>query len=64
MAKLEVQISCPKCGEEFDHRLEEIRPGAQTKCPGCKAVISFEGDDGRELQRLFDDFPKNIEIKL
>ena len=64
MKKLEIPIKCPNCGHQFPQRVEEIRPGAKTKCPGCHAVIGFEGDDGRKFQKMFDDLPKKIEVKL
>jgi len=64
MKKLEIPITCPNCGRVFPQRVEEIRPGAQTKCPCCQAVINFKGDDGRIVQKMFDDLPRKIEIKV
>ncbi len=58
MDKLEVEISCPKCGRKFKQRVEDMRPGNSRNCPGCGGRIDFTGDDGRKAQKALDDFAK------
>jgi len=60
MKKLEIDIKCPNCKRKFTQRVEEMRPGAQRRCPGCDTFIQFTGDDGRQAQKALDDFERTL----
>jgi transcription initiation factor IIE alpha subunit len=65
--KLEFDLECPNCKRKMAQKVEAMRPGSSTRCPGCGAEIRFSGDDGRRAQKALDDLTKslkNLSIKL
>ena len=58
--KLEFDFECPRCKRKSQMKVEEIVPSRRKKCPRCGADIEFSGDDGRKMQRAFDDFEKSM----
>ncbi len=57
--KLTTNINCPSCKRSLSMRIEDMRPGTRKQCL-CGANIAFTGDDGRNVQKVIDDFEKSL----
>lgn len=69
--KLECDIACPSCDQNFRQRVAEIRPRHSRTCPHCGTTIQWSGDDGATAQRALDKLeremkklPKTIELRF
>jgi DNA-directed RNA polymerase subunit RPC12/RpoP len=60
MAKLQIDLKCPNCHRKFKQKVEEMHPGRSRRCPYCKTMIEFTGDDGREVQKAVDNLERAL----
>ena len=58
MKDLSGDFKCPNCHKAVKFKIKELVPGTSRPCPHCQASFKFTGDDGREIQREFDDLKK------
>ncbi len=58
--KLDVDVTCANCKKKTKTKVEKLVPGKSMICPHCKATIVFSGDDGRKIQKAFDDLKKKF----
>jgi len=67
MDRVEVQVSCPKCGGKFPVALEQLGPGKAAACPSCGAAVQFQGSDGAQVQHALDSLGgmvKKVNVKV
>lgn len=57
--KLEFDFECPNCKRKMVQKVEAMKSGSSTHCPGCGAEIKYSGDDGRKAQKALDDFTES-----
>lgn len=53
-------FKCPQCQRRQKIRVAEMVPGRSRSCVGCGTNITFDGDDGRKVQRATDDLVQKL----
>ena len=63
-----IDLNCPGCGHKMTKTLGWITSHKQMLCSGCGETIHLDTDqlarDFKKLDKILDDFPKEIRIKL
>jgi predicted RNA-binding Zn-ribbon protein involved in translation (DUF1610 family) len=63
-----VKFQCPKCGNELEQTIGNLKLNEHMGCPGCGVGINIDtnrlANAAEEIQRAMDKVPPEITIKF
>ena len=52
-------VTCPLCGRSGDHRIENLKEGADMVCPFCSVKLNLHGHMWEEIQSQIAKLKEN-----
>jgi predicted RNA-binding Zn-ribbon protein involved in translation (DUF1610 family) len=63
-----IKFQCPKCGNELEQTIANLKSNEHMRCPGCGVGINIDtnrlANAAEEIQRAMDKVPPEITIKF
>ncbi len=54
MEDIVINVTCPKCANEFDKKAKDLKDGTTVSCPKCGDKTTIKGN-------MFTDMQKNLD---
>lgn len=55
MDELEIDFPCGECEQDFQVKIEDLKPGTSIICPHCKSPNPLIGEDGDETLKKYNE---------
>ena len=63
-----IKFQCPKCGNELEQTIANLKSNEHMSCPGCGVGINIDtnklANAAEEIQKAIDKVPSEITIKF
>jgi predicted RNA-binding Zn-ribbon protein involved in translation (DUF1610 family) len=63
-----IRFQCPKCGNELEQTIGQLKSSEHMRCPGCGVGINIDtnrlANATEEIQRAIEKVPPEITIKF
>jgi predicted RNA-binding Zn-ribbon protein involved in translation (DUF1610 family) len=63
-----IRFQCPKCGNELEQTIEQLKSSDHMRCSGCGVGINIDtnrlANAAEEIQRAIEKVPPEITIKF